>query len=86
MLIKAQIKFTKQQIEQLDELRRTDRRNAAQSWSAVQSTTTYAEVREHGVQQALLLVTVLATLDGGSLETYVGRAVYRLPRTSKKQK
>ena len=43
MMIKAQIKFTKQQIEQLDELRADRPAQRAQSWSAVQSTTTYAE-------------------------------------------
>ena len=53
MLIKAQIQFTKQQIEQLDELRR---QTGATRTELVRRAVDYyiRGIREHGVQQALL--------------------------------
>ena len=53
MLIKAQIQFTKQQIEQLDELRR---QTGATRTELVRRAVDFfiQEIREHGVQLALL--------------------------------
>ena len=53
MFIKAQIQFTKQQIEQLDELRR---QTGATRTELVRRAVDYyiRGIREHGVQQALL--------------------------------
>lgn len=53
MLIKAQIQFTKQQIEQLDELRR---QTGATRTELVRRAVDYyiRGIREHGVQKALL--------------------------------
>ena len=53
MLVKAQIQFTKQQIEQLDELRR---QTGATRTELVRRAVDYyiRGIREHGVQKALL--------------------------------
>ena len=52
MLIKAQIQFTKQQIEQLDELKR---QTSSTRTNPVRRAVYYyfRGIREHGVQQAL---------------------------------
>ncbi len=53
MLIKAQIQFTQQQIEQLDELRR--QKGATRTELVRRAVDYYIRgIREHGVQQALL--------------------------------